>query len=95
MLRVATWEPFMIRRTLLAAAIVAGIATMFIALLYQPWLTQWGSTVAERGQPMRGDNVVTDARTWTRSITINAPPEQVWPWLVQIGVDKGGFYTYD
>jgi hypothetical protein len=30
----------------------------------------------------------------TRAITIAAPPEQVWPWLVQMGADRGGFYSY-
>ena len=44
---------------------------------------------------MPGDSLVAGGRSWTRSITVEAPPENVWPWLVQIGVDKAGFYTYD
>src|SRR5215213_6586981 len=82
-------------RRLIASAVVAGIVAAFVALLFQPWLTHWGSTPAERRQPMPGDELVADARSWTRSITVDAPPQRVWPWLVQIGVDKGGFYTYD
>ena len=85
----------MAKRRLTTTGIVVGLAAMFVVLLYQPWLTQWRSTAAECRQPMRGDELVTDARSWTRSITIDAPPDRVWPWLVQIGVDKGGFYTYD
>ena len=77
---------------LLAVAVVAG----FVLSLYQPWLAQWGSTGAERSERIAGDEIVANADiSWTRSITINAPPERVWPWLVQIGVDKAGFYNFD
>ena len=31
----------------------------------------------------------------TRAISIRAPPEDVWPWLVQIGYGRAGFYAYD
>ena len=31
----------------------------------------------------------------TRAITVNAPPEAIWPWLVQMGSGRGGAYTYD
>ena len=44
---------------------------------------------------MAGDSLVVGGRRWTRSVTIDAPPERVWPWLVQVGVDKAGFYTFD
>jgi hypothetical protein len=44
---------------------------------------------------MAGDSLVAGGRRWTRSVTIDVPPERVWPWLVQVGVDKGGFYTFD
>jgi hypothetical protein len=83
------------KRRLVVAAVIAALISGFVFALYQPWSTQWGSTGAERVGPMPGDNLVADGGQWTRSITINAPPEQVWPWLAQIGVDKGGFYTFD
>jgi hypothetical protein len=45
---------------------------------------------------MPGDEIVADASfSATRAITIDAPPEQVWPWIVQIGYRRAGFYTYD
>lgn len=46
--------------------------------------------------PLPGDDLVPDAtyRT-TRAITIDAPAEDVWPWLVQLGAGRAGFYTYD
>jgi hypothetical protein len=84
------------RRWLLTTAVVAVLIAGFVAFLYQPPVAQWGSPRAERAAPMVGDDVVTDADTvWTRSITIQAPPRHVWPWLVQMGVDKAGFYNYD
>jgi hypothetical protein len=44
---------------------------------------------------MPGDNLIPDAASTTRAITIAAPPEQVWPWLVQLGYGRGGWYSYD
>jgi hypothetical protein len=45
--------------------------------------------------PMPGDDIVAEAVTSTRAITIAAPASDVWPWLVQMGQDKAGFYSYD
>jgi hypothetical protein len=45
---------------------------------------------------MPGDELVPEAQMRsTRAITIDAPPDQVWPWLAQIGQGRGGFYSYD
>lgn len=79
------------RRLAVALAVVAVAVTG----LYQPWVAQWGSTATEQAAVMPGDEVVPEGRRWTRSITVEALPSDVWPWLVQIGVDKAGFYTYD
>ena len=44
---------------------------------------------------MPGDAFLLDARSVvTRGITIDVPPERVWPWLAQIGQNKGGFYSH-
>ena len=57
---------------------------------------RWGATDAEvRGQ-MPGDEIVPQAGfNATRSITIDAPPASVWPWIVQVGFGRAGFYSYD
>jgi hypothetical protein len=56
----------------------------------------WGATEAEGRQPLPGDGfVAAPASQITRAITINAPPAKVWPWIVQMGADRGGFYSYD
>lgn len=83
-------------RRLLVTSVVVGVLAVFVTVLYQRPVAEWGSTAAERRAPVAGDALVADPDTrWTRAITIDAPPRRVWPWLVQLGVDKGGFYTYD
>jgi hypothetical protein len=43
-----------------------------------------------------GDELLADAGlVTTRAITVNAPPEAIWPWLAQMGSGRGGAYTYD
>ncbi len=54
-----------------------------------------GATHAEIARPMPGDEIVPKASfNARRAITIDAPPERVWPWIVQIGYRRAGFYTY-
>ncbi len=55
----------------------------------------WGATAAEAAMPLPGDDLVPhpDSQA-TMAITIDAPPEAVWPWLVQMGVDRAGLYTH-
>jgi hypothetical protein len=62
----------------------------------RPWHMRWGATDAEVAGPMPGDDLVPRAQfDATRAIMIDAPREQVWPWIVQLGYGRGGFYTYD
>jgi hypothetical protein len=62
----------------------------------RPWMSYWGSTKEERAMGLPGDEVVADVMAhYTKGLTIEAPPEAVWPWLVQIGDHRGGFYSYD
>jgi hypothetical protein len=75
---------------------VGGIPLFLTAPLYRRWHLRWGATDEEVHAHMPGDEIVADASfTATRAITINAAPEQVWPWIVQIGYRRAGFYTYD
>jgi hypothetical protein len=55
----------------------------------------WGATAAEVAGTIPGDLPQDAGRPHvTHAISIAAPPESVWPWLVQIGHDRGGFYSY-
>ena len=64
--------------------------------LYRPWHLRWGATDAELAAALPGDGLIPDAEFHpTRAITIAARPEEIWPWIVQIGYGKAGFYAYD
>ncbi len=61
-----------------------------------PWHRRWGATPEEARRAMPGDDLLRpDAPTTTRAITVDAAPDQVFPWLRQIGYGRGGWYSYD
>ena len=77
--------------TLLGAA--AALGYQFAA---KPWMRGWGATPAEKGRALPGDDLTPKPRIQiTQAVTVAAPVEQVWPWLAQIGQDRGGFYSYE
>lgn len=60
------------------------------------WMNTWGATAAEVHVSLPGDELVPNpVSQTTQAVTINATPEQIFPWLLQIGVDRGGMYSYD
>jgi hypothetical protein len=60
------------------------------------WFSRWGTTPEELARLMPGDALIPNPTdTSTGAITVNAPPENIWPWLVQMGTGRGGFYSYD
>jgi hypothetical protein len=62
----------------------------------RPWQLRWGATDEEVGRTMPGDDVVQrPSLNATRAVTIHARPEDIWPWLVQIGCKRAGWYSYD
>ena len=81
--------------TLVLDALTA-IPWFVTAPLVRPWHLRWGATADEVHGAMPGDDVVPKAQfNATRAVTIDAPPERVWPWIVQLGYRRAGFYTYD
>jgi hypothetical protein len=59
------------------------------------WYRTWGATAEEAREPLAGDSLIAAAAMQTtRAITIAASPEDVWPWLLQMGQGRGGLYTY-
>jgi hypothetical protein len=81
---------------ILAYIIVAVAAIAFVYLyLVRPWHLHWGASHLDRIAVLAGDALSPYAiAVVTHAIHIDAPAEQVWRWIVQIGQDRGGFYSY-
>lgn len=83
-------------RRIVGAATVVGLGLPWVyGLAVRPWLVRWGSTAEERAQRYPGDPPGPPLIEATRAVTVHAPATEVWRWLVQIGQDRGGFYSYD
>ena len=73
-----------------------GTATAAYGWLVRPRLARWGASDEEVAGPYPGAGIVPDGRRGpTMAVTIDAPPDRVWPWLVQLGGDRGGWYSWD
>jgi hypothetical protein len=75
----------------------AGAVALAAYLLWiRPWHLTWGATSQEVARAMPGDEIVKHPTfNATRAITIEAPQEKIWPWLVQVGCRRAGWYSYD
>ncbi|UTH73368.1 hypothetical protein [Chromobacterium sp. IIBBL 290-4] len=80
-------------KSILIIACIALLQLLLYGIIARPIITTWGASKEEISMPMAGDNKDL-AVTATRAITINAPKSDVWKWLVQLGADRGGFYSY-
>jgi hypothetical protein len=71
----------------------------FLVLYWFPirrWMNQWGATPSDVARVMAGDSLLADhTYSGTTAVIVNARPEHIWPWLVQIGYQRGGLYSYD
>ena len=80
----------------LVALVSAGVAGTIYGFVLRPWMLRWGSTVEDRTRSLPGDDIEPEANyVTTRAVTIKAPVETVWPWLIQMGQDRAGFYTHN
>jgi hypothetical protein len=93
--RVFSWR--LSREVLEGAGGGAQVAVVTLtAPIVRRWYNRWGATSAEIAGAMPGDELVPLPKmTSTRTISIGAPPDVVWAWLVQIGQGRGGFYSFD
>ena len=80
----STW----VAGTVLAAAVAGAVTT-------RARLRNWGATPEEVAGPLPGDDYLGADSTSTRAIAVTAPSTEIWPWLVQLGQDRGGWYSYD
>ncbi len=72
------------------------LATMGYFMIIRPWYKSWGSKGFESEISLPGDEQMLSPKVIVnRSIQISAPPEKVWSWLIQIGYQRAGWYSYD
>jgi proline iminopeptidase len=74
----------------------AGMAAVVYGAWVRPRLMRWGASDEEVSGPYPGAEIFPHGKRGpTMAVTINAPPDRVWPWLVQLGGDRGGWYSWD
>jgi hypothetical protein len=79
---------------------VEGIGVTLIVMSTWPlsrrWLRNWGAHPGERDRVWPGDKFVSrDHTAYTRAIDVAVSGDAVWPWLVQFGLGRAGFYSYE
>jgi len=85
----------MLSRLLALICVCALLLIAFFGVI-KPWYLTWGATPAEVHGALPSDMIIPNAKNQeTRAITINANVDRVWPWLAQLGQDRGGFYSFD
>jgi len=83
------------RSTLPIASSLFVLVLVYLKRL-RPWQLRWGATDDEIKRPMPGDEIVRQPSfNATRAVTIHAPAAQIYPWIVQMGVTRAGWYSYD
>jgi hypothetical protein len=92
----ATPTPRPWARALRDAAGLAFLAWIAFSALLWPWHRSWGTLPQEWVIALPGDRTPRlPAHEILHAVTIDAPPSAVWPWLVQLGQDRAGFYSYE
>ncbi len=84
------------KRIIGGVAVATGVWAVSYPVLLRHRCLTWGATPDEVARVLPGDELLASADiVSTRAVTIDAPPDAVWPWLVQMGSGRGGAYTYD
>jgi len=87
-----------LQNSIVALASATAVGSAVYGLIVRPRIRRWGATDDEVGKVLPGDELESPfgyRAISTRAITIDAPPEEVWPWLVQMGSGRAGFYTHE
>ncbi len=81
---------------MITAALIVAFGLVAYVVGVRARLVRWGATDDEVKRPYPGADIIPDGkRGTTMAVTIDAPPSAVWPWLVQMGVDRAVWYTWD
>jgi hypothetical protein len=77
-------------------ALFGTAATVLYALVIRPWHLRWGAEPEDEERELPSDELFPqDGTQILHAVTIDAPVEEVWPWVAQLGQDRGGFYSYE
>ena len=85
------------KRFLKIIVVLAGLAALAVILTaaLTPWMDRWGATDDEVATSFPGDDLLAEPASFlNRAVTVHATPEEIYPWIVQLGADKGGMYSY-
>ena len=86
----------MLKRLFVIGATAASVGAAIAYVKGRAAFRTWGVVPEEASRPLPGDDLVAEAEAIdTRGIDIAATPEEVWPWLVQMGYGRAGWYSYD
>jgi hypothetical protein len=85
------------KRFFKSIGVLAGLGILALVVLFAllPWMDRWGASDAEVSASLTGDELVASPRiSYTRAVSIHAAPEEIYPWIVQLGAERGGMYSY-
>lgn len=86
----------MLRRLFFFLLALIAAAIIGFRMVVRPWWRTWGVVPQEVARSLPGDDLIPNAgASDTRGITIAATPEAIWPWLMQMGYGRAGWYSYD
>ncbi len=87
-------KKFNIKKPFLTFLIIICLQLVVYIFFFRPFIFSWGATENETKMSLPGDKL-TPFISSTRSISINTSKPEVWKWLIQLGADRGGFFSYD
>jgi hypothetical protein len=85
------------KRTMKVLAVLVGLGLLVVVVVVSltPWMDRWGATDQEIAATFPGDELLPSPASFVnRAVTIHATPEQIYPWIVQLGAERGGYYSY-
>ena len=86
------------KKFLKIVGVLAGLAIISLVVMFAflPWMDRWGASDDEIAASLPGDEFVPSPRiSYTRAVSIEATPEEIYPWIVQLGAERGGMYSYE
>ena len=87
---------YLVPKKIMAVLALVGVVLAFYLIWARPYQLRWGATDKEVNGRMPGDEINCDPTFLaTRAITIQGTPKEIWPWLLQMGYGRAGFYAYD